>query len=169
MKLILTLILSYSPMLMACPSDSTPTTVTYEVPVKNPELLPYATFQIDSYEKAILEDGRTQMKYTLPAHLTGKPVDVVFTSKSSQDNILINLIPGEELSTVLEGPNGKMKCKSGTCKVKYKNLPMDINAREEFLKQISQSEVELIGRKEVAKGFTTDPGGIFRYLYEDKK
>lgn len=121
---------------------------SYTVPTQNPQLMPYAQFEIPDLQ-IVRENGSLRVSYTLPVELTGNEVTIVLSSKDF-----------ERGSADLRGEFGKATCFGSSCEVDYKHLPIDREVVKARLWEISATQEEFDARLQVAMEFEGNPIGI---------
>jgi hypothetical protein len=132
-----------------------PCGVTYEVPISDTSLKPYAVFCLPSYRRDV-ENGSTVIRFTLPLELTGKPLPMEFDSLAWG---------GENTSDFWSENYGTMSCTATECKVTdYKNLPIHLDEVAAYLRASGVRDPEFTARLKVATSFSGDPGGVIHLV-----
>ena len=137
----------------ACASkDTAEVSGTYTVPV-SPELVPYATFDVQNVEFCERE-GAVVLDYDLPALLVGKSTKISFRGAS-----------GSTAVYRLTGDNGTADCAAAngtwSCQEHLTGLQMDLPALDERLASLPPAEAT--GRRAVASVFGNDPIGVLTF------
>lgn len=145
-------------------ADSAPTAyyanasrqVFYTVPVP-PEDAAVASFNLPGIYLA-QEDGKAHLKYHLPAELVGPNQPGIDLLQTGTTDGWIELA----------GDLGTARCQSlqtdsGLCLISYKNLNIQPQDVEGYLRQTYPADPTLDKRLAVSKIFANEPAGILRY------
>jgi hypothetical protein len=125
---------------------------TYSFPGSD-ALLAVSTWQVPD-ASFTHEDGKAELRYTLPARLTGNVhrIEISLTGDFSDGYASVS------------GPLGRGSCvesSAGTmCLVAMRALSIRLAEVEDFLRETSASEEEFFQRLEVAAAFEHEPIGI---------
>jgi hypothetical protein len=145
------LLLAVSLMMMGLGSAHAET-ASYDMPVSDPQLAPYAHFTT-TYERSVDSQGQVTVTYLLPRELTGDPLTLNFSKTATA---------GEWTSQY-----GQMTCSCDTnvsCKVSYDGLPIKQASVMSYLQSLHLSPSDLKARTQVAMAFLEgEPGGILTY------
>jgi hypothetical protein len=127
---------------------------SYTVPVSDPALKPFATFQT-SHIRVSKNGNRLVVAYPLPAEIGGEAYPYEFKGTIDQQG-----------KAVLSNENGVMKCGPSqgafACNVAFSKFNFDSVKTEKFLRQISRSQFEFDQRMRVAGEFSGDPIGVLQ-------
>lgn len=121
----------------------------YTVPVNEPGLESFARFPMDI--KVDDRGTRVKIEYLLPLQLTGAPHMVEMYGTRAADG-----------SLKLTGPLGEANCASTSCTLRYQNLNIDLNKRDQVLREMTTNNRDLEALTKVANRFHDDPFGIIR-------
>jgi hypothetical protein len=139
-------------MLLTSTAFADATEVTYTVPVQDPALQPYATFETDSGQIE-RQGNQVTLTYQLPQELTGTQTSVTMIGVE---------VPGE-VTMDLSGPQANATCTTSSCTIRYKNLNLDESKTRDFLLNKDISRDEFNGRMQVFRHFEGDPIGILHF------
>ena len=127
---------------------------TYNVPVQEETLRPFSTFPIRV--KLRSNDKHSTLNYELPMEISGRNIELEFQIETS------------EFGYRLTGPLGIGECNKKfsqvICKMEYnKDLNINLNEVNQYLKSTGSIPNELEQRQTVAQLFSVDPIGILSF------